>query len=111
MGQAFITRRGGGGYSKKATGFASGTSGITTITVSGLGFAPKVVYISDVNPYFDLSHYMQMAYKDEETSIVYASDGTDQSSNPKYALTLTNDGFTWDIGYTNANNLFWFALG
>lgn len=109
MGQAFITRRGGGGYSKKAMGITGSEN--TTVTVSGLGFTPKVVYISDMIPSFNMSTRMQMAYKDEETAIVYASDGSDQSSNASYAINITDDGFTWKIGYASGEELLWLALG
>lgn len=115
MGHAFITRRGGGGYSKKATGYAPSINNI--VTVSGLGFTPKVVCVYLWFGYNEMSNRMKLGYKDEETLIVYAGDNTDVSSNATYAINLTDDGFTWNVGfstnvYSNTpNRFFWIALG
>ena len=111
----------GGGGVPFATGSFTGGNRITSFTVSGLSFTPKLVCITNTTSY---GTYSVIGIYSTSTNsirrIIYTSSAAinvavnnNPSSNP---ITYKNDGFTASSGsssvyFSNGNNYDWIAIG
>lgn len=124
MAEAFITRRGGGGGVKFASGTINVTSDLSdtwkSVTVSGLGFAPVAVFYKIISANTSQKDYVtvgyQARYNDRYTSLIgYNSKHSEHLASPEINKgSLRDDGFTgrmFQMGLISNWVMTWYAIG